>query len=335
VIGAIESGADDLGAPGRDDRFGYGLIDPVAVLRAVRGGAGPEAPDSPAAPHVRPGDRSAVVSWSAPPSHLSPITRYTVTAAPGGRTATTTGAATATVTGLTDGVSYTFTVTATNATGTSAPSAPSAPVRVDTAVHRYVLRIYRDLLKRNADARGLAARSASLRRGASYGAVANALTGSAEFRSRLIRDSYTHYLGRGADRRGLDHWLTAMAGGMQIEQLQARFITSAEFYRKAGSTRGWIADLYRTILGRSPSAAEISRWQSRLRSGLSRSSMARRCLLSTEHLTAVVNGYYQQLLGRNADAAGARHWVTAVQHGARQEQIIASIVSSREYRARA
>ena len=57
----------------------------------------------------------------------SPIESYTVTAEPGGQTVTGSRPP-LTVTGLTNGTTYTFTVTATNAIGTSLPSAPSNPV---------------------------------------------------------------------------------------------------------------------------------------------------------------------------------------------------------------
>jgi Thermolysin metallopeptidase, alpha-helical domain/Fibronectin type III domain/Thermolysin metallopeptidase, catalytic domain len=87
------------------------------------------APVAPTGVTATAGNAQAVVSWTAPASNGgSPITGYTVTAAPGGRTASTTGATTATVTGLVNGTAYTFTVTATNAAGTSPSSSPSAAV---------------------------------------------------------------------------------------------------------------------------------------------------------------------------------------------------------------
>ncbi len=86
-------------------------------------------PGAPTGVTGQPGNTSASVSWTAPADNGGrPVTGYTVTASPGGRTCTTTGATSCSVTGLGNGAPYTFTVTATNAVGTGAASAASAPV---------------------------------------------------------------------------------------------------------------------------------------------------------------------------------------------------------------
>jgi RHS repeat-associated protein len=73
------------------------------------------------------GNTQVTVSWTAASSGGSAITQYVVTASPGGATKTVT-ASPATVTGLTAGTAYTFTVIATNAIGTGVSSAASAAV---------------------------------------------------------------------------------------------------------------------------------------------------------------------------------------------------------------
>ena len=74
------------------------------------------------------GDASATIAFTAPASDGgSAITSYTVTSSPGGLTATGPGSP-LTVTGLTNGTSYTFTVVATNAVGNSTASAASNAV---------------------------------------------------------------------------------------------------------------------------------------------------------------------------------------------------------------
>jgi Domain of unknown function (DUF4082)/Fibronectin type III domain/Bacterial Ig domain len=106
------------------------------------------APSAPAGVTASAGNGSASVSWTAPANGGSPITSYTITPYVGATaqpTTTVSGSPPATgttVTGLTNGTAYTFTVTATNAIGSSAASeaskavtpatvtAPSAPTGV-------------------------------------------------------------------------------------------------------------------------------------------------------------------------------------------------------------
>ena len=80
------------------------------------------APGIPAPGIAMAGDGTATVNWTAPYDGGSAITGYTVTSTPATTPQTTTGATTLAFTGLTDGVTYKFKITATNGVGTSTPS---------------------------------------------------------------------------------------------------------------------------------------------------------------------------------------------------------------------
>lgn len=94
----------------------------------------PPPPSTPPSPPVDvtavPGNGQATISWSPPANPGSfPVTTYRVIAEPGGQSCLVAAPAlTCTITGLTNGTAYTFTVEALNGAGWSLPSAASSPV---------------------------------------------------------------------------------------------------------------------------------------------------------------------------------------------------------------
>jgi hypothetical protein len=114
-----------------DDTWMY--TDDVTVANSQ-----PTAPGAPTGVTATPGNGSANVSWTAPASDGgSAITGYTVTPFTGSAAQSPVTvnppATSTTVTGLTNGTSYTFTVSATNAVGTGPPSAASNAVTPSAA----------------------------------------------------------------------------------------------------------------------------------------------------------------------------------------------------------
>lgn len=81
-------------------------------------------------------DSSATVSFTPPSDNGGSSVTYTAISSPGGVTATGSSSP-ITVTGLTNGTTYTFTVTSTNVCGTSSPSSPSNSV-TPTAAPSYI-----------------------------------------------------------------------------------------------------------------------------------------------------------------------------------------------------
>jgi 5-hydroxyisourate hydrolase-like protein (transthyretin family) len=102
----------------------------LAITAMVAGRATAAVPGLPSSVTARAGGQLAEVTWTAPTPDDPTITGYTVTASPADTPPVTVDptARTATVTGLTNGTAYSFTVAATNPDGTSPASDPSAPV---------------------------------------------------------------------------------------------------------------------------------------------------------------------------------------------------------------
>jgi hypothetical protein len=208
---------------------------------------------------------------------------------------------------------------------------------------RFVAQVFVDLLGRNVDANGLAFFGGLLDSGILNRAqVVQQIENSLEFRVVEVNSAYQTILNRQADPVGLSNFVKFLSQGGTVEQMKDFLFSSQEFFNlsqtantalPAGNER-FVDLLFVDVLGRHADASALSGFGGQLNSGQSRAAVAAEILFSTEAEQDLVNGLYQKLLHRQADSGGLSNFVAALQHGARDEDIILALAASAEYFSR-
>ena len=119
------------GLPGRWGTVGEGSTGGYVLTASSAGGPDCQAPEAPSAPQITNTDYGdGEIYLTVSDSGSSPVASYNATCTADGTSEYTGTSSTSriTVSGLTNGVGYSCTVTATNAAGTSTPSASSPPI---------------------------------------------------------------------------------------------------------------------------------------------------------------------------------------------------------------
>jgi PKD repeat protein len=202
----------------------------------------------------------------------------------------------------------------------------------------YVAQLYKDLLRRTADAAGLATFTAALENGtATRQQVVQAILSSSEYQSDVVQNWYNLLLHRPADPAGLNGFSTFLEQGGTDQQLAALLAGSGEYFtvRGGGTNDGFLTALYQDTLGRAVDAAGRAAWDQALATGTTRQQVAAAIFASGEYDTNLVQNYYQTYLGRAADTAGLNSFVGSLESGATDESVILAIATSNEYFARA
>lgn len=209
---------------------------------------------------------------------------------------------------------------------------------LDPAQHRrYVSALYLDLLGRPAgagerDGWALAMTSRRLTRFQ----VADQLASSEEWTRNVVSKFYRDTLGREPDAAGLAGWVGSIRAGTPVADVAAAFYASQEYYQRVGggAERPWVADLYRKLLLREASPAEVQHWVGLMRSGWTRQMVAATFYASPETLRVRINSLYVLLLGRQADPGGLQSWPPFLLASG-DIALAAGLVTSQEYFERA
>jgi streptogramin lyase len=205
-----------------------------------------------------------------------------------------------------------------------------------TASQRFVAQVYIDLLARLPDLSGLVAWSGAIDAGVSRSQVILGIESSAEYRIDQVEKLYNHYLLRDADAAGLQQAVAFLANGATLEQLAALIAGSPEYFqiRANGMNDIFLLYFYLDALKREPDGGAETAFSQALAAGITRTQVAAVVFGSSEYKSDLVQSYYQQFLHRTAAPAELNPWVNALLQGARDEQVIAGILSSDEYFAR-
>jgi streptogramin lyase len=289
----------------------------IGVATSFRFKRPPSAPSGVSATDV--GDAQVTLHWTAPPSDPdAPTTGFQVTPYENGtaRPARSFDASTTTrtITGLANGASYTFRVTASNRIGTGDPSAPSAAVtpRHTSDEEAFVRAAYQDFLERPPTGPELDTWVPNLQNGGAPSALVTQLAASDEWVSAIVTRFYTDTLGRAPDAGGLAYWDRLITSKrMSVAQVASQLYASEEYYTHfgGGTARTWVSDLYTKILRRSPldDQAGVDYWV-RMVASHGRVAVAYSFYQSLESRMDRVELLYEALLHRSADLDGQTYW---------------------------
>lgn len=245
---------------------------------------------------------------------------------------------TLTVTGshtYSDAGSYRLGVTAAETNGSTATGQATATVvsagGATTPDQQFVNALFQDLLGRQADPAAL--QYFGNLAAANRAQVVFDIVHSGEYLADQVRALYEQYLHRAADSGGLDYFVSLLQNGENLRQVAVAMAASPEFFSvQGGSTSdGFLSALFEDALGRPIGADAQQFFGQQLASGASRDRIVAEIMSSAEHLAGIVNGEYEQLLSRPADAGALSFWIVHLQSGMHQADVAVSIGQSPEF----
>jgi hypothetical protein len=149
--------------------------------------------------------------------------------------------------------------------------------------------------------------------------------------SNFVSGLYFDLLQRQPQQAEVDGWTSALYAGVSPAQVVLSFLNSTEYRTNL------IREDYQTFLGRDADPGGLQAMLQALGQGATPQDLIAGFLSSTEYfqkqggtIPGWVNGIYQDLLGRPADAAGLAFWTQRVQNGVPSGVLARAFVHSQE-----
>lgn len=218
------------------------------------------------------------------------------------------------------------------------PPTSAAGTPLVTPSGGFIAGLYESVLGREPSQGELASLNNLLNSGQATNAqVSQMFVDSSERLDSIINGYYEQYLGRAAEQAGLDYWVGIWRASGGSEAVQAGIIGSPEYFATAGRLypdlspdAAWVTALYNNLLGRAPDAAGLDYWVNDIQTH-SLADVVLGFVSSDEYRSALLDGWYEQYLGRPIDTASAAYWLAQMEHGVSPDQVVTAILSSAEF----
>jgi len=153
----------------------------------------------------------------------------------------------------------------------------------------------------------------------------------------VLTGYYQSILSRAPDAPGLAAWKDALAKGTSLEAVKAAFFASDEYQaqHQQGGVAGYLTALYHDILGRPIDPVGRDASLQALALGASPSQVAGVILVSPEANRLLIEGVYQQFLGRAASPSDSQDWLGFLSSGHDDTALLNGVLVSQEYFNRA
>ncbi|QXC62750.1 DUF4394 domain-containing protein [Aquihabitans sp. G128] len=207
-----------------------------------------------------------------------------------------------------------------------------------TAREGYVRQVYTDAL--------LDADPAQADVDAAVATLAAGTTGSNWVGRLLLSDVGRLAFVEGEYERILDRPLEAGAGGGYVnlmkdgktrQGIRSLLVGSPEYFRTHGGStvEGFVRSTYVDLLGRDGNSSDIAFWSAKINGGLTRDRVAGLFQEGQEGRKVRATTIFRSYLKRGLDAGGQSRYSNRLKAGATEENVIAEVASSPEYRNRA